>query len=192
LSGNRRATTKNTWLLRIRVKCAQPRTKKREANRHLRMKDLMKNIFGVSLALIAGIGLGAVRMRVVHAQSTPPAYVIDQIKVSNLDAYIKEFGPLASKAIEVEGGKYLVRGGKTAEIEGEPPKGRVVLIAVQSLEQARTVEEQQQVIATQLAAASIDPNNFQPDIQLGKSAPIRSSGSKTRVWAVAKSHAAWG
>jgi uncharacterized protein (DUF1330 family) len=97
----------------------------------------MKNIYGVSLALLAGFGLGAVSMRVVHAQSKPPAYVIDQIEVSNLDAYIKEFGPLASKAIEAGGGKYMARGGKTAEIDGEAPKGRVVLIAFESLEQAQ-------------------------------------------------------
>jgi uncharacterized protein (DUF1330 family) len=97
----------------------------------------MKAIYSASSILLAGFGLGAISMQALHAQSKPPAYVIDQIDVSNLDAYVKEFGPLAGKAIEAGGGKYLARGGKTALIEGEPPKGRVVVLAFDSLEQAQ-------------------------------------------------------
>jgi uncharacterized protein (DUF1330 family) len=97
----------------------------------------MKVIYSASLTLLAGFGLGAISMQALRAQSKPPAYVIDQIDVSNLDAYIKEFGPLAGKAIESGGGKYLARGGKTVVIEGEPPKGRVVVLAFDSLEQAQ-------------------------------------------------------
>jgi uncharacterized protein (DUF1330 family) len=97
----------------------------------------MKVIYSASLTLLAGFVLGAISMHALHAQSKPPAYVIDQIDVSNLDAYVKEFGPLAGKAIEAGGGKYLARGGKTVVIEGEPPKGRVVVLAFDSLEQAQ-------------------------------------------------------
>jgi uncharacterized protein (DUF1330 family) len=90
-----------------------------------------------ALSLLAAFGLGAITIQVLHAQSKPPAYSILEIDVTNQDAYLKEFAPTATKAIEAAGGKFLVRGGKTVAIEGAPPKGRVVVSTFDSLEQAQ-------------------------------------------------------
>jgi uncharacterized protein (DUF1330 family) len=91
----------------------------------------------LALSLLAAFGLGAATMQVLHAQSKPPAYAILEIDVTNQDAFLKEYAPAATKAIEAAGGKFLVRGGKTVAIEGAPPKGRVIVSAYDNLEQAQ-------------------------------------------------------
>src|SRR5580658_8539808 len=45
--------------------------------------------------------------------------------------------PIAAKF----GGKYLVRGGQTLAVEGEPPRGRIVVIEFDSLAAARSFED---------------------------------------------------
>jgi uncharacterized protein (DUF1330 family) len=97
----------------------------------------MKFNFPFAFAVAAAFGLGAISMQALKAQSRPPAYAVLEIDVANQDAYLKEFAPIASQAIEAAGGKFLVRGGKTVVIEGAPPKGRVVLSAFDSVEQAQ-------------------------------------------------------
>ena len=99
----------------------------------------MKVNYALTLTLFAGFGLGAVSTQTLHAQSKPPAYVISEVDVTNQDAYFKEYAPLVTKAIEAGGGKFLARGGKTVVINGEPPKGRVVVTAYDSLEQAQAL-----------------------------------------------------
>jgi uncharacterized protein (DUF1330 family) len=49
---------------------------------------------------------------------------------------LKEFAPIATKAIDAAGGKFLVRGGKTVALEGAPPK-RILVTAFDSLEPAQ-------------------------------------------------------
>jgi uncharacterized protein (DUF1330 family) len=97
----------------------------------------MRVSYALALTLPAAFGLGALTVQVLHAQSKPPAYEILEANVTNQDAYIKEFAPLAVKAIEAGGGKFLVRGGKTVAIEGAPPAGRVVVSAFDNVEQAK-------------------------------------------------------
>jgi uncharacterized protein (DUF1330 family) len=57
--------------------------------------------------------------------------------VTNQDAFIKEYAPIAGKAITANGGKYLARGGKNVAIDGEPPKPRTVVVSFESLEKAQ-------------------------------------------------------
>jgi uncharacterized protein (DUF1330 family) len=86
--------------------------------------------------LVTGIGLGALAVQGLHAQSKPPAWVIAEIEVTNQDGYVKEYLPPAEKAVLAGGGKYLARGTKTASIKGEPPK-RIVLLAFDNLDKAQ-------------------------------------------------------
>jgi uncharacterized protein (DUF1330 family) len=70
------------------------------------------------------------------AQTKPPeAYVIVEISVGDPAAEAK-LVPLLLPTIEAYGGRFLVRGGKTAPFEGEPPK-RIVVIAFESMEKAQ-------------------------------------------------------
>jgi hypothetical protein len=50
----------------------------------------MKSHFTVSLAILAGVGIGAVAVQSLHAQNKPPVYFVAETDVSNPDAYAKE------------------------------------------------------------------------------------------------------
>ena len=97
----------------------------------------MKQYLGLGLGMIAGAVLGAAAVTGLHAQAKPPAYAVVEIDVSNQDAFLKEYAPVAGKAITAGGGKYLARGGKNVSIDGAPPTPRTVIIAFESLEKAQ-------------------------------------------------------
>jgi uncharacterized protein (DUF1330 family) len=97
----------------------------------------MKINFKMTLTLLAGIAIGGVAIQGLHAQAKPPAYVVVEIDVTNQDAFLKEYSPIAGKAITGGGGTYLARGGKNVAIDGEPPKPRTVVIAFDSIEKAQ-------------------------------------------------------
>jgi uncharacterized protein (DUF1330 family) len=96
----------------------------------------MKIRFAVAVSIIAGIAIGAGAVQCLHAQSKPPAYVITDADVTNVDAYIKEYVPLVKKAFLDGGGKYLVQNGKIVPFEGDPPR-RVAILVFENLEKAQ-------------------------------------------------------
>jgi uncharacterized protein (DUF1330 family) len=97
----------------------------------------MKTHYTVAVAALAGIAIGAVAVQGLHAQAKPPAYAVVEIDVTNQDAFLKEYSPIAGNALTAAGGKFLARGGKNVAIDGEPPKARTVIIAFESLEKAQ-------------------------------------------------------
>jgi hypothetical protein len=40
----------------------------------------------IALAIIAGFGIGAVGVAVIHGQAKPPVFVVAEIDISNMDA----------------------------------------------------------------------------------------------------------
>jgi uncharacterized protein (DUF1330 family) len=94
--------------------------------------------FKVGLGMLTSFGLGAGIVEGLHAQASPPAYVISEIDVTNADAYAKEYVPLANKALADSGQKRLVSGGKAVSLSGTPPAARVVVSMFESLEKAKT------------------------------------------------------
>ena len=97
----------------------------------------MKPCYTVALSILAGVAIGAAAVQALHAQAKPPAYVVAEIDVTNPEPYEKEYVPIAAKAITDGGGKYLVRGGETAAMYGEPPKPRIAVMAFESMEKAQ-------------------------------------------------------
>src|SRR5262245_47131257 len=97
---------------------------------------IMKSHCVVAVALLSGIGIGAMAVQGLHAQAKPRAYAIAEIEVTNQDGYVKEYLPPSSKALLDNGAKYLARGSRTASIKGEPPK-RIVLLTFENFEQAQ-------------------------------------------------------
>ena len=89
--------------------------------------------------LSAGIGIGAVTSGVLHAQSTPPAFTIAEIQVTNPDTF-KEYAQATGAAIPAAGGRFIVRSGKSFVINGEPPKS-IAVIQWENLEKARSFFE---------------------------------------------------
>jgi uncharacterized protein (DUF1330 family) len=97
----------------------------------------MKSNYKIAIALVAGASIGGAAIQGLHAQAKPPAYAVVEIDVSNQDAFLKEYAPIAGKAITAGGGKYLARGGKNVSIDGAPPTPRTVIIAFENLEKAQ-------------------------------------------------------
>jgi uncharacterized protein (DUF1330 family) len=99
----------------------------------------MKTYYTVTLAMLAGVGLGAAAVQGLHAQAKPPVYYIAEIDVTNPDAYAKEYAPKAQAIIKAAGGRFLAIGGaaasgaKVTAFDGVAPK-RVVVQVWDSME----------------------------------------------------------
>ena len=87
----------------------------------------MKTRYTVTLAMLAGFGLGAVAMQGLHAQAKPPVYYIAEIDVTNVDAYTKEYAPAAQATLKAAGGRLLAAGQNVTSFEGAPPTKRVAV-----------------------------------------------------------------
>jgi uncharacterized protein (DUF1330 family) len=99
--------------------------------------EAMKTCCTVVLSILAWVAIGAAAVQALHAQAKPPAYVVAEIDVTNPAPYEKEYVPGAAKAITDGGGKYIVRGGETVAMYGDPPKPRIAIMAFESMEKAQ-------------------------------------------------------
>ena len=90
------------------------------------------------------------------------AYLIGEVEVHDPEQYAK-YTAKTPDAIAKHGGKFIVRGGAWDALEGEAPKGRVVVIEFPSLDAAR---------------AFYQSDDYQPLI------PIRQSASEGRLFLV--------
>jgi uncharacterized protein (DUF1330 family) len=113
------------------------------------------------LLLSVGIGIGAVTSGVLHAQSTPPAFTIAEIQVTDPDTF-KEYATATGTAIPTAGGKFIVRSGKSFVINGEAPKS-IAVIQWESLDKARSFFESE---------------------EYKKLVPARDKGSKFRAFTI--------
>jgi|SRR5215472_13216665 len=92
----------------------------------------------LALAVLAGISIGAVSVVAIHAQEakTPPAYIIAEVEVTDRAAFQKYAEKVPETLAPFTGSfHYVVRGGKTQALEGQPPKG-IVVIAFDSTKKA--------------------------------------------------------
>jgi uncharacterized protein (DUF1330 family) len=97
----------------------------------------MKIQFVAFLALMAGFAIGGAAVQGLHAAAGPPAYVITEVGVSDLEAYQKEYVPLAQASIKASGGRLVAGGQNIVVFEGPPPATRVAINAFDSLEAAQ-------------------------------------------------------
>lgn len=89
----------------------------------------MKTYVTVSAAMLVGMAIGGFAVQGLHAQAKPPIYYVAEIDTANLDAYMKDYAPLAQASIKAAGGR-IVAGGQAKAVEGEPPKAARVVIQV--------------------------------------------------------------
>lgn len=100
----------------------------------------MKIKYKLALAVLVGVSLGIAGGKAIHAQQvkTPPGYVIAEVEITDPNPNaMQEYGKKAPGIVEAFGGRYIVRGGRPQALEGEAPKGYVVVIAFDSVEKAR-------------------------------------------------------
>jgi uncharacterized protein (DUF1330 family) len=99
----------------------------------------MRARYAVSLAMLAGFGLGVLVVQGLHAQARPPAYTIAEIEVTDQPGYQKYIAE-TTNAVPAGGGRFIVRGGRNFVVNGEPPK-RVAVIQWESYEKAQAYFE---------------------------------------------------
>lgn len=69
-------------------------------------------------------------------------YIVGLITVTDAEAY-KPYMEQAMAIVKSYGGRYLIRGGEKAVVEGEAPYERIVVIEFDSIEKARAFYDDQ-------------------------------------------------
>ena len=89
----------------------------------------------VALALVAAFALGGTVVEGLHAQAKKtPVYVVTEIDVANLDAYMKQYVPTAQANIKKAGGKLVAATQAVTSIEGAAPARRVAIQTWESVD----------------------------------------------------------
>jgi uncharacterized protein (DUF1330 family) len=100
----------------------------------------MKTRTRLTLAVSGGLIAGAVAVQAIHAQvpsrTVGPAFYISELEVTDAEA-LKPYREQVDATFVPFSGRYVVRGGEIAPLEGEPTKGRVVVIKFDSMEKAK-------------------------------------------------------
>jgi uncharacterized protein (DUF1330 family) len=94
----------------------------------------MRARYIVALSMVTGLAIGAGTVQAIHAQAKPPIYMIGNNEVIDPVGYARDYLAPAQAAIKAHGGRYIAAG-KGTVIDGEPPKGRVVILVWDSMEQ---------------------------------------------------------
>jgi uncharacterized protein (DUF1330 family) len=94
----------------------------------------MKTRSAAALALMAGFAIGAVAVQGLHAAGAAPAYVVTEVGISDLDAYQKDYVPLAQASIKASGGRLVAAGQNIIVYEGPSPGTRVAINRFDSLD----------------------------------------------------------
>jgi uncharacterized protein (DUF1330 family) len=98
----------------------------------------MKANHKLAVAVLAGVSIGVAAAMAIQAQQVkaPPGYVIAEVEVTD-PAAMQKYGEKVPETLAPFNHQYLVRSNKIQALEGQPPKGGVVVIAFDSAEKAR-------------------------------------------------------
>jgi uncharacterized protein (DUF1330 family) len=123
----------------------------------------MKTNHKLGFAVLVGALIGVAGASMIHAQQVKvlPGYVIAEVDVTD-PATFQKYAEKAPGTVAASNGHYIIRGGKSISIEGEPPK-RFVMIQFESVEKAKAWEDS-------------------PAYEAIK--PIRHSSAKSRVFII--------
>lgn len=124
----------------------------------------MKTNLTLALAVLAGISIGVVGASAIYAQQvkTAPGYVIAEVEVTD-PAAMNKYGEKVPETLAPFNHHYVVLSHKIQSLEGDPPKGGVVIIAFDSAEKAREWYDSPAYAAVR---------------------PIRQSAAKSRIFIV--------
>jgi len=98
----------------------------------------MKPKLAIGCAALAGLSVGVAGGIAIRAQQakTPPGYVVAEVEVTD-PATFQKYGQQVVETLAPYNHHYVVRGNKYQALEGDPPRGGVVIIAFDSVEEAR-------------------------------------------------------
>jgi uncharacterized protein (DUF1330 family) len=97
----------------------------------------VKMNYKVALAVLAGISIGIAGAGAVQSEvKTPPGYVIAEVEVNDPQT-MQKYGAKVPETLAPFNHHYVILSDKIQALEGEPPKGGIVMIAFDSVEKAR-------------------------------------------------------
>lgn len=89
-------------------------------------------------AALFGAAVGTAAAAGRQSAATPKAYIVTEVDVTgDPDVFRREYAAHAAATVVPFGGRYLARGGRTISLEGDPPKGRIVISVFDSVAQAQ-------------------------------------------------------
>jgi uncharacterized protein (DUF1330 family) len=104
----------------------------------------MRMIHALTMAGMAGILIGAALTQAIHAdqpKTAPPGFVIAEVEKDPSKpqdpAAALRYKDEAPKSIAAFNGRYVIAGAKVEAVEGEAPKGYLVVIRFDSVQRAR-------------------------------------------------------
>jgi uncharacterized protein (DUF1330 family) len=103
----------------------------------------MKTNLKLTVSLLFGVSTGLAVAQVIHAQQAKagPAYIIAEVEKDPTKpqdpAALRKYSEETPKSLAAFGARYLVHGVNAQTLEGEVSKGRIVVIAFDSIEKAR-------------------------------------------------------
>jgi uncharacterized protein (DUF1330 family) len=101
----------------------------------------MQSRYALTLAMLAGFGLGAVAVQGLNAQVTAPkAYAIVDVTEINDPRTFNALLPKEQQAVTAAGGRYVTRTNDITAIDGVAPL-RFVIIAFDSMSRANSWKE---------------------------------------------------
>jgi uncharacterized protein (DUF1330 family) len=100
-------------------------------------RKVMKTRSAAALTLLAGAAIGALAVQSLHAAANSPAYVVTEIDITDLDAYQKDYVPLAQASIKASGGRLIAAGQNIVALDGASPATRVAINEFDSLDAVR-------------------------------------------------------
>ncbi|MFZ0354147.1 MAG: DUF1330 domain-containing protein [Pseudolabrys sp.] len=103
----------------------------------------MRIQYAVALVVATGLGLGAVAIRGLHAQTKPPVYVVMEInEITDADGFKALLKTDPSSVVEAKDsdGRYLARTENVTALDGTAPKF-FVIIAFDNLEKAKAYSD---------------------------------------------------
>jgi uncharacterized protein (DUF1330 family) len=103
----------------------------------IRRNGFMKAKGKLALAVLLGIAIGIAAATAIRARQVKPApgYIIAEVEVTD-SATLQRYGAKVPETLAPFNHQYIIRGGKTKSLEGEPPKG-IIMIAFDSVEKAQ-------------------------------------------------------
>ena len=103
----------------------------------------MTSALKITVAIACGLLVGGGAVQMLHAQSRPPAFVVAEIAVRDVEGYDENFQKATQKDILNHGGKYLAAGyNKTVSLVGDPPPNRVVILQFPNMDAVKEWREQ--------------------------------------------------
>jgi uncharacterized protein (DUF1330 family) len=99
----------------------------------------MNTKFKLTLALLAGIALGATAIQGLNAQSKPLAYIIAEVEVTDATVY-QTYLDRNTPIVQSAGGRFLSRGENLIALDGTPPK-RFAIFQFENVEKAKAYRD---------------------------------------------------